>query len=100
VGNNFDYRLVFLLLTLPQLWTWTRSTDEPARVREVAVLALVTVMVATWVGAWSQQLRLYDELVSWALALQLAALAISALPSLAELRRLAADAVAIRPSPR
>jgi hypothetical protein len=96
VGNNFDYRLVFLLLTLPQLWTWERSAEEPGTVRAVAMLALAMVVVAMWVGAWSQPLRLLDELVSWALALQLAALAIAALPSPADLRRLVAGDVPTR----
>jgi hypothetical protein len=96
VGNNFDYRLVFLLLTLPQLWTWTRSAEEAGRVRAMALLALLVVAVAMWVGAWSQPLRLADELVSWALALPLAALAIAALPSPADIRQLVAGDVSTR----
>lgn len=96
VGNNFDYRLVFLLLMLPQLWAWTRGTEEESPVRALAMLTLVTVTVATWIGAWSQPLRLSDELVSWALAFQLAALAIAVLPSLTDVRRLVAGAVRSR----
>jgi hypothetical protein len=45
-GSNFDYRLVFLLLCVPQLCWWSRATTAPAPVPwpEVALAALVVTM--------------------------------------------------------
>lgn len=40
-GSNFDYRLVFLILCVPQLCTWAREGDSPAPLPAVAVVAIV-----------------------------------------------------------
>jgi hypothetical protein len=66
-GNSFDYRLVFLLLTLPYLLRWPlhRGDAGPATLPRVAAAVVV---VQLWVGTLSEQLRLLDELVSWTLA--------------------------------
>jgi hypothetical protein len=46
--QNFEYRLVFLLLTIPQLWRWAR------RGHALGVLGLVFVLLTLWLGApWS-----------------------------------------------
>lgn len=44
LGNNFDYRLIFLLLTLPQLADWA-SRRQPPR-RWLSILALVLLFEA------------------------------------------------------
>lgn len=50
LGNNFDYRLVFLLLTMPQLRVWIRSHDR--RISGLAKGMLVLIVIALWsVGA-------------------------------------------------
>lgn len=46
LGNNFIYRLVFLVFTVPQLWRWVRL--EPGR-RTMALAALAAVFVSVWV---------------------------------------------------
>jgi hypothetical protein len=65
VGNNFDYRLVFTLLTLPQLFDWaTEEQGEPrGRLAAITILALLALL---WIGALSEPLRLGDEVVTWA----------------------------------
>jgi hypothetical protein len=40
-GNNFDYRLVFLLLCVPQLCTWAREGGSPAPWPAAAIVAIV-----------------------------------------------------------
>jgi Glycosyltransferase family 87 len=40
-GNNFDYRLVFLLFCVPQLCTWARQGGSPAPWPAAAVVAIV-----------------------------------------------------------
>ena len=42
--NNFDYRLVFLLLCVPQLCAWTRNGGSPAPWPAAALAALVATL--------------------------------------------------------
>jgi hypothetical protein len=77
-ANNFDYRLVFLLFTLPQLTAWCRNGSNP--LSWLAAPTLVTVLLALWVGSLSRPLHLWDELVSWCLAGLLAALLTATTP--------------------
>jgi hypothetical protein len=46
LGTNFDYRLMFLLFTIPQLTAWM-SGSEP-RLRRIARLALACNLCALW----------------------------------------------------
>lgn len=43
-GNNFDYRLVYLLLTLPQLWTGPVDPMKSTIVRNVPM----TLVIGRW----------------------------------------------------
>ena len=46
LGNNWDYRLVFLLFTVPQLMSWARShTGHPAWMAKMAI-------IGTFVSVW------------------------------------------------
>jgi Glycosyltransferase family 87 len=65
VGNNFDYRLVFTLLTLPQLFEWATEERGASRSR-LAGVSIVALLVLLWIGALSEPLRLGDEVVTWA----------------------------------
>jgi Glycosyltransferase family 87 len=80
VFKNYDYRLVYLLLTLPQLIQLVRQgrPDEPRR--SLAGLGLAAVVLSLWIGTLSQQLNLIDELVSWAVAGLLVALSAASVP--------------------
>jgi hypothetical protein len=79
IGNNFDYRLVFLLLTLPQLFDWV--TDQPRDPRGwLAEVAAVVVLSLLWIGALSEPLMLMDELVTWAAVGLLVALLAASVP--------------------
>jgi hypothetical protein len=85
VFKNYDYRLVYLLLTLPQLMQWVRQgrPDDPRR--GLAGLGLAAVVLGLWIGTLSQQLNLFDELVSWAAAGLLVALSAASVPQLSTL---------------
>ena len=61
--NNFDYRLVFLLLMLPQLIEWTTSPSDPRG--PLAATTTVGLLVLLWMGALSAQLDLWDEVATW-----------------------------------
>ena len=84
VANNFDYRLVFLLLTLPQLMAWGRAPT--LALSRLASWALVAVLVLLWVGSLSQRLHLWDELATWVVAGLLAALLAATVPRFDSLR--------------
>ena len=81
VGKNFDYRLVFLLLTLPQLCAWARISTHP--LSSLASASVVAILVLLWVGSLSQLLALWDELASWTVAGLLTAVTLATLPRLA-----------------
>jgi hypothetical protein len=80
VFRNYDYRLVYLLLTLPQLLRWIRQATAEDPRRSLAALGLVAVVLGLWIGAWSEPLRGVDELVSWAVAGLLVALSATSVP--------------------
>jgi hypothetical protein len=80
LANNFDYRLVFLLLTLPQIIAWAGGRVRP--VSSLAATTLVMILVMLWVGSLSRWLNLWDELVCWAVAGLLVALIVATLPCL------------------
>ena len=85
VFRNYDYRLVYLLLTLPQLMEWVRQGGAGDPRRSMAGLGLVAVVLGLWIGAWSEPLGLGDELVSWAVAGLLVALSAVSVPRLTTL---------------
>lgn len=63
--HNFDYRLVYLMLCVPQLLHWVRSS----RLAAIVLLALVTTFWLSEVlsnGYWRQHYPIpYDELLTW-----------------------------------
>ncbi|HLP08707.1 MAG TPA: glycosyltransferase 87 family protein [Opitutaceae bacterium] len=50
LGSNFDYRLVFLLFTVPQLRLWARG--EKRELRIAARMTVAAVLLATWQMIW------------------------------------------------
>jgi hypothetical protein len=46
MGNNWDYRLVFLVFTIPQLSEWAQS--KGARMRTLSIVNLVMIFIACW----------------------------------------------------
>jgi Glycosyltransferase family 87 len=76
LGQNFNYRMVFLLLTLPQLLRWARARDAPlpfaagGAAAVVATLWLGTSLPVLGVGDWWVEASAsfpYDELLNVAL---------------------------------
>ena len=88
LGNNWDYRLVFLLFTFPQLWAWCLTSIKPLRVG--ARLGLVVAAISLWswfiepifgilangAAAWVW----IDEIANWLLFGTLSYLVITTLP--------------------
>ena len=46
LGNNWDYRLAFLVLLIPQLVEWMRSANRGYRI--VSLLSLILVLLSCW----------------------------------------------------
>ncbi len=46
IGGNWDYRLMFLLLVIPQLHSWRRSSSR--YVRQIGITTLVCVILSLW----------------------------------------------------
>jgi Glycosyltransferase family 87 len=67
IGNNFDYRLVVLLLTLPQLFRWIGDPSHDPR-GPLAAAATLSILLLLWIGPLSKPLALTDELATWATA--------------------------------
>jgi hypothetical protein len=64
---SWDYRLMFLLLTLPQLLRWSAEARPPVPGAAVAVAAIVaTLWLGEWLSAWNAA-RPFEELLNWAL---------------------------------
>jgi hypothetical protein len=68
-----DYRLIFLLLTLPLLLEWGAGSTAALRTM-LARGGLVAVIAGLWVGALSPLIGPWDELGSWAIAVMFVAL--------------------------
>jgi hypothetical protein len=66
IGNNWDYRLVFLLFTIPQILAWLKSGN---RFSLIAGLALVGIILSTWLSRSTSRVFYLDELINWLLFL-------------------------------
>jgi hypothetical protein len=95
-GSNFDYRLVFLLLCVPQLCAWVRNGTSPTPWPAAALASLLVTMFLSSVypplpfglQSWYTGLSLPpEEVLNWLLfAWLLAALASGVRPALQQLR--------------
>ena len=45
-GNSWDYRLIFLIFTIPQLLKW--SSTECKTIKKISKLALLTILLSFW----------------------------------------------------
>ena len=80
LGNNWDYRLMFLIFAVPQLVAWAR---EPGR-RIPAIGALVTLVFSCWsLAVWQigLVLAITDEVANWLLFVFLLYLITVSLPT-------------------
>jgi hypothetical protein len=59
IERNFDYRLVFLLLTVPQLLHWARAGCR------FAFVTIGALLVTTWLDVWGSMPILGSVLDSW-----------------------------------
>jgi len=68
--RNWDYRLAFLLLTLPQLTRWARGGPAPVPLPRLTLLA---VLAALWLADTVDPARPLDEVLNWLVFMSLTA---------------------------
>ena len=88
MGNSFDYRLMFLILTIPQLAAWARV--QSARLRALSRMQLITILLVQWSQTWRAGMEyvtghssyglLLDEALTWYCWIGLAVLCLLTLP--------------------
>jgi Glycosyltransferase family 87 len=93
-GTNWDYRLMFLLLTLPQLFRWIKGVGPLAT---ASAWALAGVLGTLWLSRLPWILPL-DELLNLALVIFFAAVFVQAAPSW--FRRSSWPSSSVGPAPR
>jgi hypothetical protein len=80
LGNNWDYRLLFLLLVIPQLLRWIKDGGPFSA---VSAWALVSIVGTLWLSVWLPRLPFslpLDEALNWFLFVYLAAGLVLTLP--------------------
>ena len=94
LGNNWDYRLAFLVLVIPQLLEWTHSSYRAYR--SAALGSLIAVMASCWHFVFWYSPSIYvsesgremwfviDELLNWMLVPGFAYLLFSSVPDWAK----------------
>ena len=88
LGNNWDYRLAFLVLVVPQLMDWLMLGDKKFRI--LAIASLGAVLLSCWYLMTSSQLDFFansaefwvvcDEGINWLLFAILAHLLFASVP--------------------
>ena len=66
IGNNWDYRLIFLLFTIPQILAWLKTQVQ---LKSISGLALMAIILTTWLSSKTYQVYYLDELLNWLLFL-------------------------------
>src|SRR4028119_2314099 len=66
IGNNWDYRLIFLLFTIPQILAWLKTQVQ---FESISGLALMAIILTTWLSNNPYQLHYLEELLNWSLFL-------------------------------
>jgi hypothetical protein len=93
LGNNFDYRLAFLIFVVPQLIEWMRSTNK--MYRSLAGMSMFLVLLSCW-HLWIIEIPMefifhsversrkfwiiLDETFNWMLFVSLAYLLLASMP--------------------
>ncbi|HYO05796.1 MAG TPA: glycosyltransferase 87 family protein [Phototrophicaceae bacterium] len=78
IGNNWDYRLIFLLFTIPQILAWLKTQVQ---FESISGLALMAIILTTWLSNISDEIYYLDELLNWLLFLFFAYSIILTLPN-------------------
>lgn len=89
LGNNWDYRLMFFILAIPQLAVWSNIDDSV--VKFISRLTLASIFLSLWYLVWNKMIGfmpyggylsyLIDELANWVAFSGLIYLLFASMPS-------------------
>lgn len=86
LGNNWDYRLIFLIFTIPQLIAWSQRANEYITI--ITMFTLLNIYISLWyykisntIGYSYSQLVILDELSNWIVFFALVYLMFLSLPT-------------------
>jgi len=91
LGNNWDYRLAFLILVMPQLLQWTKYADKAYSIMAKAILALV--LISCWhfifwfaptLTNFKEIIFIIDEAANWMLVAGFSFLLFASMPDWAK----------------
>ncbi|RKZ61204.1 MAG: hypothetical protein DRR16_15725 [Candidatus Parabeggiatoa sp. nov. 3] len=95
IGNNWDYRLIFLILTLPQLFAWFKIQNPLSQCSVFLLIAILFTMWASFFAVWFSGLFsfvfslqktgnhlvfLIEEIINWLIFGCLISILLSTLP--------------------
>jgi len=66
IGNNWDYRLIILLFSIPQILVWTKSNNK---ISIPSLFAIIGISLTLWISNPRLNLFNIDELLNWMLYL-------------------------------
>jgi hypothetical protein len=68
LGTNYTYRLMFLLLCLPQLFDWMETPrDDDAGARRMAYLLLGSCLISMWLKFHPEKTLHINQITDWVL---------------------------------
>lgn len=63
IGNNWAYRLIFLIFTIPQVLTWIKSNNC---LSFISSISLIGVILTLWIKTTVEGIGVYfDQLINW-----------------------------------
>ncbi|MCL6436036.1 MAG: glycosyltransferase 87 family protein [Leptolyngbyaceae cyanobacterium HOT.MB2.61] len=77
IGNNWDYRFIFLIFVIPQLLVWIKSRSP---LQLIATMALSGIVLTVWLSRYSYEVFGLDELINWLLFFYFACMLALTLP--------------------
>jgi hypothetical protein len=66
LGNNWDYRLIILLFSIPQMLAWIKSNNQ---ISIPSLLAIIGISLTLWISSGRLNFFNIDELLNWLLLL-------------------------------
>jgi len=76
LGSNYSYRLMFLLLCLPQLFDWIEGPDADASSKRLSYLLLGSCVISMWLKFHPEKTLHVNQVTDWVLFAALAMLAV------------------------
>jgi hypothetical protein len=71
IGNNWAYRLIFLIFTIPQILSWIKETDRPISLPGFSLAGIILTMWFKTVGEYGNPNRLekllmyFSQVIDW-----------------------------------